>query len=182
MRERKELQIILFNSECDRERCLCSQWTRSSTPCPASCWNAPRTWSTNTGSYWLEKPRWDRGGKIKRASASSQRCLGRQMMPCVTGECELASTAGESVGRDGDAGASLPPGWAMRFSRGQTESPQRSRWATQRETQTVSIIIFFITRLFVNGRSFFFFFLRLFVFAEQDAVSNPRTKRIKYGW
>lgn len=48
--------------------------------------------------------------RIKRASASSQRCLGRQMMPCVTGECELASTAGESVGRDGDAGASLPPG------------------------------------------------------------------------
>lgn len=38
---------------------LCSQWTRSSTPCPASCWNAPRTWSTNTGSYWLEKPRWE---------------------------------------------------------------------------------------------------------------------------
>jgi len=38
---------------------LFPQWTRSLTLCPVSCWNAPRTWSTNTGSYWLEKPRWE---------------------------------------------------------------------------------------------------------------------------
>lgn len=43
------------------------------------------------------------------------------------GGYELVSTAGESVSGDGDAGASLPPGGAMRFSRGQTESPQRPR-------------------------------------------------------
>lgn len=34
----------------------------------------------------------------------------------------LWSTAGEPVGRDGDAGAALPPGRAMRFGRGQTTS------------------------------------------------------------
>lgn len=46
---------------------------------------------------------------------------------CLMGGYELVSTAGESVSRDGDAGASLPPGRAMRFSGGQTESPQRPR-------------------------------------------------------
>lgn len=39
----------------------------------------------------------------------------------------LWSAAGESVGRDGDAGAALPPGRAMRLGRGQTASSERPR-------------------------------------------------------
>lgn len=57
---------------------------------------------------------------------------------------ELVSAAGESISRDGDAGASLPSGWALRFSGGQTESPQRSRWASAQDKTTV-ITTFIIT-------------------------------------
>ena len=56
-------------------------------------------------------PAFVKRAKIKRASASSQWCSEQtDDAVCLTGECELFSTAGESVGRDGDAGASLSPG------------------------------------------------------------------------
>lgn len=54
---------------------------------------------------------------------------------------ELVSAAGESVSGDGDAGASLPSGWALRFGRGPTESPQGSRWASEPENPVITTMV-----------------------------------------